>query len=285
MTYRSGKLSQLVSEMRHRWLGGALLLGLILGAPFMCRAQAGPNPFAGDTQAVDEGRKLFAVSCAPCHGRNGEGAQGQTEGVRPPDLTRGIFKAGNRDEDLFGLIAKGVPASGMPSFAQFATDQIWRLAAFVRTLSRSENARTGNPAAGEALFWGRGDCGRCHAVGSKGVNLGPDLTQGGRRRTAQRVKRAIVAPDEEITPGFEVVTIVTRDQKTVSGLERFFDNFSARLIDSSGNERTYLRDEVVSMRREMRSLMPANYGQIFSDAELDDLVAYIMGLRSQGSSQ
>ena len=106
-----------------------------------------------------------------------------------------------------------------------------------------------------------------------------------RRRTAQRVKRAIVAPDEEITPGFEVVTIVTRDQKTVSGLERFFDNFSARLIDSSGNERTYLRDEVVSMRREMRSLMPANYGQIFSDAELDDLVAYIMGLRSQGSSQ
>ncbi len=35
------------------------------------------------------------------------------------------------------------------------------------------------------------------------------------------------------------------------------------------------------MRREMRSAMPGDYGNIFSGAELDDLVAYIVTLRSE----
>jgi putative heme-binding domain-containing protein len=276
-------------EMRHRdGLISALPLLLVL-APFLCRAQSGANPFARNAQAVEEGRKSFAVSCAPCHGRNGEGAQGQSEGIRPPDLTRGSFKAGPRDEDLFRVIAKGVEGSGMPSFEPLGTDQIWRLVAFVRTLSRPEGSAAGNAAAGETLFWVKGDCGRCHAVGSRGANrganLGPDLSRGGRRSTAQRLKRSILAPDDEIAPGYEVVVIVTRDGKTVSGLARFFDDFSARIIDSSGKERTYLRDEVVSMRREMRSLMPGDYGKIFSGPELDDLVAYILTLQSETGRQ
>ena len=80
-----------------------------------------------------------------------------------------------------------------------------------------------------------------------------------------------------------VVTVVTRDKKTISGLQRFYDNFSARLIDASGAERTFLRDEVLSIRREMRSLMPDNYGKLFSEAELDQLVAYLMKIRSEAN--
>ena len=232
---------------------------------------------------VEAGRKVFGVSCAPCHGRGGEGAGGEAQGMKIPDLTRGIFKAGTRDEDLFRFISKGSPDAGMPSFEPLGRDQIWRVVAFVRTLSRADGATSGNAAAGETLFWGKGDCGRCHAVGSRGTSLGPDLTRGRRRTSAQRVRKSIVAPDDEITPGYEIVTIVTRDHKTVSGLPRYFDNFSARIIDSSGNERTYLADEVISMRREMRSLMPGDYGKIFTSAELDDLVAYLMKLRAEAS--
>lgn len=268
--------------MRHGHWVKAALLPLVL-APVVCRAQAGPNPFARDAQALEEGRNLFAASCAPCHGTTGEGGQGHAQGMKPPDLTRGVFKAGSRDEDLFAVIAKGAQGAGMPSFELLGADSIWGLVAFVRTLSRSEGITVGNPAAGEALFWGKGDCGRCHAVGSRGTSLGPDLTRGSRRSTAQHLRSSIVAPDDEITPGYEVVTIVTRDHKTVSGLARFYDDFSARVIDASGAERTYLRDEVVSMRREMRSVMPRDFGKTFSPAELDDLVAYIVKLRSETS--
>jgi cytochrome c oxidase cbb3-type subunit III len=260
-------------------------LALLALTPAICRAQPATNPFAGNARAVEEGRKSFVISCAPCHGATGEGAQGQVEGLRPADLTTGTFKGGNRDADLFRAISKGVEGGGMPSFEPLGTDQIWRLVTFIRTLSRSESSAAGNAAAGEALFWGKGNCGRCHAVGTRGNNLGPDLAHGGRRVTPQRLKRSIVAPEEEIAAGYEIVTIVTRDGKTVSGLARFYDDFSARLIDSSGNERTYLRAEVVSMTREMRSLMPGDYAKVFSGPELDDLVAYIMKLRSEASRQ
>ncbi len=120
--------------MRHQhWPKSAW--AAILLTPAVCFAQAGTNPFAGNAQAAADGQKLFSVSCAPCHGRNGEGAQGQAEGMRPPDLTRGDFKAGRRDEDLFRVISDGVRGTEMPSFKSLGSDQIWRLITFVRTLS------------------------------------------------------------------------------------------------------------------------------------------------------
>jgi len=57
------------------------------------------------------------------------------------------------------------------------------------------------------------------------------------------------------------------------------------LIDQSGNERTYLRDEVISVDREMRSTMPDNYGKMFSASDIDNLVAYIQKMRSEAISQ
>jgi cytochrome c oxidase cbb3-type subunit 3 len=243
--------------MRHHYCPKLVWATLLL-TPLVCFAQAGANPFAGNAQAAADGQKLFSVSCAPCHGKNGEGAQGQAEGMRPPDLTRGVFKAGRRDEDLFRVISDGVRGTEMPSFKSLGADQIWRLVAFVRKLSTVAPVLNGNPAAGEALFWGKGDCGRCHQIGSRGNRLGPDLARGSRRSNAENLKKAIVDPK---------------------------DNFSARLVDESGNEHTFLRDEVTSVTREMRSTMPDNYGKIFNEAELNDLVAYIVKTRSEANSQ
>jgi len=270
--------------MRHEYRPKSARAALLL-APALCWAQAGPNPFAGNAQGAAEGKKLFSLSCAPCHGANGEGAQGQVEGMRPADLTRGVFKAGRRDEDLFRVISDGVRGTEMPSFKSLGADQIWRLVVFVRTLSVVTPVLNGNATAGEALFWGKGGCGNCHQMGSRGVRLGPDLTRGGRRRNTENLKRDIVDPNYDITPGYAVITVITRDNKKISGLERWLDNFSARLIDESGNERTFLRDEVTSITREMRSTMPDNYGKVFSDAEVNDLVAYIVKTRSEVNSQ
>jgi putative heme-binding domain-containing protein len=258
---------------------------MLLLAPALCSAQ---NPFAGSPEAVADGRKLFAVSCATCHGQNGEGAQSQAEGIRPPDLTRGQFNAGRQDTDLFRVISEGVKGSEMPSFASMGPDQIWRLVTFVRSLSRSNAVITGNPAAGEALFFGKGNCGRCHEVAGKGTKFGPDLARAGGfgcRGGPQNLKKSIVDPDADITQGFAVITVVTRDNKKITGLQRWLDNFSTRLVDESGVEHTFLRSEVVSINREMRTLMPTNYGKLFSASELDDVVAYIMKNRNEVNSR
>lgn len=252
---------------------------LLLATSLLSFAQT-INPFPSNTIAAEEGRKLYLVSCAPCHGRTGEGGQAQAEGVRPPDLTRGVFKSGPRDEDLFRVISKGIPGSEMPGFEPLGSENLWRLVAFIRMLSRATTATTGNAASGEALFQGKGNCTRCHQIGTIGFAIGPDLTRGSRRSTPARLKRSIVTPDEEVNKAYAAVTVVTRDQKTYVGIARYLDDFSVRLIDLNGNERTFLHDEIASMQREMRSLMPSEYSKTFNASELDDLVAYIIKLRN-----
>ena len=88
----------------------------------------------------------------------------------------------------------------------------------------------------------------------------------------------MVEPDAEITPSYATITVVTRDGRKITGVEKGFDNFSARLMDLSGRYYSFQRDEVASVQREYRSLMPLNYGRLFSDAELNDVIAFLAGL-------
>lgn len=253
----------------------------------ICFAQV--NPFAGNPEAVADGQKLFLQSCAPCHGSDGEGAQSQAEGMHPPDLTRGQFKAGRTDGDIFRVISEGVRGTLMPSFKSLGDEQIWRLVTFVRSLSAVSVPITGDPAAGEALFWGSAGCGQCHGIGlqgeSRGGRLGPDLSHGSRRNDAARLKQSIVDPNADITPGYAIVTVVTRDGQTITGVERWLDNFSVRLIDRSGNERSFLRDEIKSVSRQFRSMMPGDYGKKLSPADLDNIIAYILKTQSKANLQ
>ena len=71
---------------------------------------------------------------------------------------------------------------------------------------------------------------------------------------------------------------VTRDGKKITGLDKGLDNFSARLMDLSGHYYSFQKDDVASIQREDRSLMPATYSNMFSAKELDDLVAYLVSL-------
>ena len=257
----------------------------VLLTPAVVCAQANVNPFAGKEEAIADGQKIFLQSCAPCHGKTGEGAQGQVEGMHPPDLTRGVFRAGKGDGDLFRVISEGVRGTVMPSFKSLGDEQIWRLVTFVRSLSTVNAPVKGDPAAGETLFWGKGECGNCHQMGTRGGRLGPDLSHRSGRNTADKLKESIVDPNADIVPGYAFITVVTRDNQTITGVERWMDNFSVRLIDQSGNERSFLRDEVKSVKREMKSMMPANYAKTFSDSDIDNLVAYILHTQNKANEQ
>jgi hypothetical protein len=49
-------------------------------------------------------------------------------------------------------------------------------------------------------------------------------------------------------------------------------------MDLSGHYYSFQKDDVTSIQREDRSLMPDAYKAMFSPQELDDLVAYLAGL-------
>ena len=233
------------------------------------------NPLAGDARATELGRVMFRMSCAGCHGLRAAG------GRSGPDLTRGTFAAGDTDADLYRVIADGVPGSEMPAFgSRLEEDERWRLVSYLRSLTPHEMVPIpGDPAAGEQLFWGKGGCGRCHRAGARGSSIGPDLTRAGRQRSLAYLRESVIAPDADITPDHATITVVTRSGRTITGVEKGFDNFSALLIDLSGRYYSFQKDDVASLQREYRSLMPSNYGLLFSGRELDDLVAFLATLR------
>jgi putative heme-binding domain-containing protein len=233
----------------------------------MCFAQHDPK-------AVEAGRLQFRMSCAGCHGLRATGGRGG------PDLTRGTYSTGDADKDLFSIISNGVPGTEMPSFREPLDEaQIKGLVAYVRSLSHAGTIPIkGDRIAGEKLFWGKGSCGQCHRVGMRGTAVGPDLTRAGKQRSLEYLRESIESPDADLTPGYATVVVITRDGKKITGVEKGFDNFSARLIDLSGRYYSFLKDDVTSMEREYRSVMPSNYGRMFNTRELDDLLAYLASL-------
>ena len=254
-------------SVKSLWFVLILLPGLAL-------AQAEPkNPFKNDAQAVEAGRGAFRIYCSPCHGIRAEGGRG-------PDLTRGIYSVGERDADLFAVISNGAPGTEMPAFAlPLGDENIWRVVTYIRSVTRHDSEKaTGNAASGETLFWGKGGCGGCHRVGARGGRMGPDLTRVGRSRSLQYLRESVISPNADLTPGYNTITVVTRDGKKIVGVQRGFDNFSAQLMDSRENYYSYMKSDVNSITREFRSLMPDGYGKMLSKAELEDMVAYLSRL-------
>lgn len=245
---------------------------LLLIAGF-CQAQE--NPVRSDPKAAETGRWMFRVFCAPCHGIKAEGGRG-------PDLTLGTYAAGDLDKDLFRVISRGIPGSEMPAFSgRVEDDSIWRMVSYIRSVASHDTAPvSGNASAGETIFWNKGGCGQCHRVGTKGSSIGPDLSRVGRQRSLAFLRASVLTPDSDLTHGFSTIRVVTRDGKSIVGVEKNFDNFSFQLIDLSGNYYSFLREDVASVTRESRSLMPSTYAKSLSKGEIDDLLAYLSSLRS-----
>ncbi len=248
---------------------------LFVTAPFVTQISwaQDSNPFDSDPKAAELGRVMFRIYCAPCHGI-------QAKGGRGPDLTLGTYSAGDKDRDLFRIIARGVPGSEMAGYAGRIDDEaIWRLVTYVRSVAHRESVPVeGDPKAGEQIFWGKGSCGQCHQVGPRGASIGPNLTRAGRQRSLAYLRASVLTPNEDLTPGYSTITVVLRDGKKITGVEKSVDNFSAQFVDLSGKYYSFLREDVTSMQQESRSLMPP-YDKVLSTAELNDLLAYLSSLR------
>jgi putative heme-binding domain-containing protein len=255
--------------MQKIWMAGLAVAALgIAQAPRT-------NPFANDPTAVGDGRPMFSLRCAPCHGRNADGG-------RAPDLTRGFYSVGDADEDLFNIIANGASGTEMPDFlSRIGADNVWRLVTFIRSVSKRDTAQLpGNPENGKALFAGKGGCAQCHAINGIGGRMGPDLTRAGRQRSLKYLRESLTDPNADLTPGYNTITVVTKGGKKIVGAQKNFDTFSAQLIDFAGDYYSFNTTDVTSITREFKSLMPS-YKNTFSASQMDDMLAYLVNLRGE----
>ncbi len=248
--------------------------------------QEARNPFSGDPKAITQGAVLFRQECVFCHGVAARG------GMRGPDLTTGSWNHGGADADLARTITDGVPGTAMPP-NKLKADEIWQIVAYLRTLQQSVAAAVGDQSLGEALFFGTARCSSCHIVNGRGGRLGPELSTVGSARSRAYLVESIRQPGRQLTQNrgfgddvtlkYDTVTAVTADGRTIVGVPMNEDTFTLQLMDTSERVHSLDKKTLKSVRHENRSLMPAYDASRLSNADLDNLVAYLQSLRTASS--
>jgi len=101
------------------------------GPPLPETVQVGP--YEGNAWAIAEGQRLYGwYNCSGCHFQGGGG-------IGPP-LMDDEWIYGSDPQNIHDSIVAGRP-NGMPSFGgHVPDDQIWKITAYVRTLSQLEPA-------------------------------------------------------------------------------------------------------------------------------------------------
>lgn len=104
--------------------------GLVAGPATV--APPAVNPYEGDERALMDGERLYGwFNCAGCHGAAGG------DGIGPPFADEDWIY-GDDPAAIYQSIIQGRP-QGMPTFAgMIPEDQVWKIAAFVRSLELGE---------------------------------------------------------------------------------------------------------------------------------------------------
>jgi alcohol dehydrogenase (cytochrome c) len=245
------------------------------------------NPFAGDPSAARTGRIVYEQTCSACHGNDAQGGRG-------PSLATGQFTHGSEDADLFHNIESGIPGTQMPSFSALPTEDVWRIVAYLRSLSAGRTASNekvnGDPAAGKEIFWGKGGCGQCHEVNERGSIVGPDLSDAG--KSAEASLRAVILNPNAQAVRFNRrqlrqsgISVTTRSGDTVVGIRRAEDNFILLMSDMTGNLRRFERTDIAEEHDLQKSLMPDTYGKTLTSSEVQNIVAYLKTLTGRSQAE
>ena len=263
----------------------AVVLGasLVGGGLVFARQTPAPstNPYVNDAGAATSGRDLYGQICQSCHGPAGQGTD------RGPALATRALLHGNADADLFRSIRTGVPGTQMAGFPGLSDADIWRIVTYLRTLqtagSPSTSPGTGDPSAGEALFFGPAGCASCHEVNARGGIVGPDLSGAGSLSPAV-LRLKIIDPGnpaaQTSTRGSRggaaaTATVKTSDGREIKGVRRNEDTFSLQMIDLSGQLHLLDKRALASVVIEQKSLHSPDYKTRLSESDVTNLVAYL----------
>ncbi len=259
--------------MLHRLLSCLAILSL----PALAWAQ---SPLDELTAAdLAEGEKIFKVHCARCHGIAGQGGEGS-------NLVRSKLKYATDDQALIDLLDEGIPGTGMPAIWTLDEQQTTQVAGYVRTLGQLEaEEMPGNPGRGKDIYQKSGACPACHIIAGHGIGIGPELTHVGDQRGLDYLRQSLTDPAaaQSQTMGYEdYLTVRVKSlQAEVEGLRVNEDAFTIQVRDMSGTIHSFRKDELTEFEKIFaHSLMP-EYSAALSDEDMDDLISYMMSLRSE----
>ena len=218
------------------------------------------------------GRKIFESQCALCHGLDGSGGRG-------PGLNRPRLFHAPDDNALRQVISDGIPPE-MPPAWQMTEHERASLTAYVRSLgSLAPEKPRGDPARGAAVYQSKG-CVACHIVSGRGEALGPELTNIGAMRNGTYLRRALLRPSESLPEGFLFIAAVTPEGLEIRGVCVNEDAFSIQIKEAGGRFHSFRKSQLKQLHRLTKQTPMPSYASL-AVSDLDDLVAYLAGLRGE----
>lgn len=231
------------------------------------------NPLTRNAAAVEAGQRRFRQLCASCHGRDGEGGQGEGQG---PNLMNSWEVRRAKDAQLFNSVKNGVKGTSMPAF-QLPDPQVWELVGFVRSLNAPASSVTvaGDPAAGEAIFFGKGGCSGCHMIRGRGGFLGPDLSNTGATRRVSELRAAILSPKELPSEGYRPLLLKASDGRQVRAVAKHYSNWSIQALDEKGELHLLRGPAMDTAVVQNKPWMPTDYAKRLTAADIGNLIAFL----------
>jgi putative heme-binding domain-containing protein len=242
-------------------------------------------------QAVTQGKALYDQYCTACHGANA-GA-----GERAPAIVSAAtsMRGQRSDAQLMAIVKNGIPGTAMPAWGNRLSDgDIANIGAYIRALRGTalDNPLPGDPAHGEAVFWGKGQCATCHAISGRGSVIGPDLGNIAAERKSTAITDALTKAEHRVYGDggvhlptippmeYEPVHVVTKSGQAIDGVMRNQDAWSVQFTGMDGKLHSFDRAQLRSVTIRPGGIMPTDYDKRLSADEFKDLLAF---LTRQGS--
>lgn len=123
-------------------------------------------------------------------------------------------------------------------------------------------------------------CAVCHQLGGQGALVGPQLDGIG-GRGLERLLEDVLDPNRNVDRAFRTTVFVLKDGESVSGLFRREEGATLVYALANGQEARLASADVKERRETETSLMPANFIEALTAAELNDLLAFLLGQKGR----
>ncbi|MDZ7694090.1 MAG: HEAT repeat domain-containing protein [Balneolaceae bacterium] len=138
-----------------------------------------------------------------------------------------------------------------------------------------ETLRGGNAQEGAQIFYqnNAAQCIRCHAIGGRGGDVGPELANIGNLLNREQLLESLVDPGARIAPGYGSIAVTLENGETTQGILRE-ETESYVVLQSSDGERQQIQKDRITERTNSPSAM-YSMSDILTKNQIRDLVEFL----------
>ena len=178
-------------------------------------------------------------------------------------------------------VAKTSPAHVRDLFERFIPEheRIRRLGSVVKP--KEILALQGDVSRGREMFFksASSQCRNCHRIQGEGQEIGPDLSQIGKKYDRAQLLESILQPSRKIDAAFQTYLVETNRGSVYSGLLIKNGDQEVALKDAQGKVIAIPKKQIEILAPQPQSLMPELLTRDMTAQELADLLEFLAGLK------